>query len=73
MAPDLNALGIDEMTVDERLRLIDAIWATIPDPPPLTPAQEQELDRRLDEIDAGRATFIPYQQVKADFEARYGK
>lgn len=32
MAPNLHSLGIDRMTVEERLQLIDAIWETIPVP-----------------------------------------
>jgi len=33
MVPDLHSLGIDRLTVKERLQLIGDIWDTIPDPP----------------------------------------
>ncbi len=33
MVPDLHTLGIDRLTVKERLQLIGDIWDTIPDPP----------------------------------------
>lgn len=72
MSPDLKSLGIDQMTVDERLKLIDAIWNTFPEGPPLSPAHQLELDRRLDEIESGEAKLIPAEQVKAELEARYG-
>ena len=72
MAPDLSTMGIDRMSVDERLALISAVWSTIPSPQ-LTPAQQQELDRRLDEIDSGRAKLIPYEQVRQELDAEFGE
>ncbi len=33
MVPDVHSLGIDRLTVKERLQLIGDIWDTIPDPP----------------------------------------
>ena len=41
---------IVSLSVDERIRLVEAIWDSIasePDQPKLTEAQQQELERRL--------------------------
>jgi len=50
MAPTLQALGIDRMSVEDRIALATAIWESIaaePHPPLLTEVQRLELDRRL--------------------------
>lgn len=40
-------LNIDGLTVDERLKLVEALWASLsPGDIPLTPAQKREIDRR---------------------------
>ena len=56
MSPTLKELGIDRLSSEERLRLIEDIWET------LTPihqleipeAHREELDRRLAAADASR-------------------
>lgn len=52
MSAMLTALGVDKMTVEERLRLIGEIWDSIPNREeiPFTEAQKAELDRRLERI-----------------------
>jgi putative addiction module component (TIGR02574 family) len=52
--PTITSLGIDQLSVDERLRLIGDIWDTLT---PLTNVEipeshRNELDRRLAEADA---------------------
>ena len=59
--PDLNSL-----TVEERLRLIDELWESLsasPDQLPVTDTQREELDHRLDRIEAEGATGIPWSEV----------
>lgn len=73
MTVDLKALGIEQMSVEERLELMDAIWDSIPEIERLSPELRAELDRRLDEVEAGRATFIPYEEVRAKFDSQFGK
>jgi putative addiction module component (TIGR02574 family) len=73
MAHDLKALGIEQMSVEERLELIDAIWETIPEIERLSPELRAELDRRLDEVEAGRATLISHEEVRAKFDSQFGK
>ena len=48
------------MSVDDRLRLADAIWDSFgeTDTPPLTPTQRSELDRRMADHDADPSTAL---------------
>jgi putative addiction module component (TIGR02574 family) len=57
-----------QLPVDQRLRLIDELAATVPDdcPPGLSPEWLAEIQRRSDEIDAGLVTPVPWEQVRAD-------
>ena len=58
------AINIDELSADERLRLLERLWDSLSDEDvPLTPAQRAELDRRLDELDRDGPTGIPWEEV----------
>lgn len=73
MAPTLQSLGIDRMSVEDRIALATAIWDSIagePHPPLLTEAQRQELDRRLADHAANPDDVVPWEQVKAEALAR---
>ncbi len=59
----------------ERIELAEAIWESITNEghePPLTPAQAEELDRRLEEHRRNPQAGIPWEQVKAELEKKYG-
>jgi putative addiction module component (TIGR02574 family) len=74
MAPTLQALGIDRMSVEDRIALATAIWESIaaePHPPLLTEAQRLELDRRLADHAANPTDVVPWEQVKAEALARF--
>ena len=61
-----NAIDIEKLGVDERLQLIEELWESLSSNPskiPVTQAQKQELDRRLDAIDEGDDTGIPWMEV----------
>jgi putative addiction module component (TIGR02574 family) len=76
MASTIHSLGIDQLTRDERLALVQDIWNTIidePHPPLLDDAQRQELERRIAHADAAPDDFIPWEQVKAQAIARLRK
>ena len=48
------ALNIDDLSPEERLRLIEELWDSLNEKPesvPLTNAQREELDRRLDDLE----------------------
>lgn len=73
MSPALEALGIDRLSVSERLTLIGEIWDTLSDEieqQPLTEAQRQEIDRRLAAHRANPSAAIPWEQVEAEALAR---
>lgn len=76
MPVSMADLGIDRLSVQDRLRLVQDIWdsiaAEVP-PPLLTDPQRQELERRADEDDADPDGGIPWEDVKAQARARAGK
>ena len=68
MPVSLETLGIDRMTIEERLELVEAIWDSIAhsaDRPPLSDARRAELDRRLADHLANPADVVPWEEVKA--------
>jgi putative addiction module component (TIGR02574 family) len=74
MAPTLQALGIDRMSVEERIALATAIWDSIaaePHPPLLTEARRQELERRLADHAANPTDVVSWEQVKAEALIRF--
>lgn len=76
MGASLEALGIDKLDVEDRLALVEEIWASIvadAEVSPLTPEQREELDRRVADDDAYPNDVIPWSEVKASVRARFGK
>jgi putative addiction module component (TIGR02574 family) len=67
------ALNINDLTPDERLRLIEELWDSLSEPPgtvPLTKAQREELDRRLDDLERSGPEGIPWDQVLQKIRSR---
>lgn len=65
------ALDLTELTSEEKLALIDDIWASIDfQSLPLPPELEAELDRRLDRLEAEGPRGIPWEQVRAEMVSR---
>lgn len=63
-------LDIEKLSPDERLELLEELWDSLrkePSSVPLTRAQEEELDRRLDDLEAdiesGAPLGIPWEEV----------
>ena len=63
-------LDIERLSPDERLELMEQLWESLrkdPSSVPLTDAQREELDRRLDELEAdvqrGASLGIPWDEV----------
>ena len=76
MSPILTALGIDRLSVEERLTLVQEIWDSIADQvenAPLTEEQRQEIDRRLAAHRANPESAIPWERVEAEALARLNK
>ena len=75
MSPTLQALGIDRLSVGERIALVEEIWDSIAadaERSPLTEEQKQEVDRRLAAHRANPQAAIPWEQVEAEALARLG-
>jgi putative addiction module component (TIGR02574 family) len=74
MTAPLQTLGIDRMSVEDRIALATAIWDTIatePHPPFLTEVQRQELDRRRAEHSSRPEDVIPWENIKAEALTRF--
>ena len=64
----LPQLDIDRLTPDERIQLAEELWNSLhaaPGEVALTPAQEDELDRRLDAYREDRAPGEPWRDALA--------
>jgi putative addiction module component (TIGR02574 family) len=68
---DMDA--IRGLSVEERLALVEEIWASISDEPeavPITERQLAEARRRLAEHDIDPSTAIPWDQAEADLRKK---
>lgn len=76
MNASVKSLGIDRLSVDERLTLVEEIWDSIAADSgavPLTDAQRVELEKRIAEDDVHPHDVTPWDQVKASTLARLRK
>lgn len=67
MSATVKALGIDRLTREERLALVQEIWDSIAaeqQQPLLSESQHRELARWVAEDDAAPDDVIPWEQVK---------
>jgi len=61
------AVSFDHLTAEERLELLERLWDSLVDTPeriPLTDAQKEELDRRLDDFERDPSIGIPWDEVR---------
>jgi putative addiction module component (TIGR02574 family) len=72
--PDVN---IDVLSAEERLDLLERVWASLSRTPadvPVTPEQRAELDRRSGELDqdlaSGRSLGVPWDEVMRQLRSR---
>jgi putative addiction module component (TIGR02574 family) len=69
----MKDLGIDRLSVEERLALVQEIWDSVVadvERAPLTDAQSQELERRLADSLARPDAVTAWEEVKARALAR---
>lgn len=70
---DIEAEAL-QLPPEERGRLIDRLMQSLEPEPEDTPeniakAWDEEIARRIDEMDAGLTESIPYEQVRAELRA----
>lgn len=73
---DIEAQAL-QLPLEERARLADRLMRSLEPEPQDTPeniaiAWEVEIARRIEEMDAGRTEYIPYEQVRAELRALIG-
>jgi len=76
MPPTLATLGIDRLSVDDRIALVGAIWDSVADEiekAPVTEAQRKELERRLADSHAHPDAVTPWETIKARALERAGQ
>jgi putative addiction module component (TIGR02574 family) len=76
MTISLNDLGIDRLSIEDRLTLAQQIWDSVAadlEAQPLTAAQRAELERRAAAADANPAEGVPWEVVRAKARARWGR
>lgn len=76
MGVSVKTLGIDRLNVEERLALVEEIWATICADAkafPLTEEQRAELDRRVAEDDEFPDDVLPWDEIKAAARSRLAR
>ena len=69
----MGAIDIAALSSEERLRLLEELWDSLsatPEAIPLTTAQREELDRRLDELDRDGPSGIPWDDVLRQIRSR---
>jgi len=71
----LPQFDIDGLSPDERIQLAEELWNSLHAKPgeiPLTPAQEDELDRRLQAYREDREPGEPWREALAGIGKRAG-
>jgi len=69
----MKDLGIDRLSVAERIALVQEIWDSIRDNPPPVPLNEdlkRTLDRRLADLDANPHDVLTWEEIQARVRGR---
>ncbi len=76
MAPTLEDLGLDRLSVEDRLAVAEALWDSVAreaEESPLSAPQRAELQRRLDDSIARPDAVTPWEVVRERALARARK
>jgi putative addiction module component (TIGR02574 family) len=74
MGHALQTLGIDNMSVNERIALVQEIWDSVAVEAGLMPptmAERAELDRRIAEDEAAPGNVAAWESIKAEARSRW--
>jgi len=64
-------IDIDKLTPAERLELIGELWDSLEsEDVPLSPAQQAELERRLETLEEDKKHAVSWETLKAELDAR---
>ena len=69
----MASIDVASLSFEERLRLLDELWESLsatPEAIPMTSAQREELDRRLNELDREGPVGIPWDEVLGRIRGR---
>jgi len=69
----VRPVDIASLSTEERLRLLEDLWESLraaPERIPLTDAQREELNPRLDDLDLEGPTGIPWEEVFSNIRNR---
>jgi putative addiction module component (TIGR02574 family) len=72
----VQSLGIDRLSREDRIRLVQDIWDTIKDEPTtttFTDEQRRELERRVAKHKANPDDVLPWEQILAETLAELKK
>jgi putative addiction module component (TIGR02574 family) len=71
MSPTIHDLGIDQLSAEDRLRLIGEIWDSLSrkEQDGIVGFHREELDRRLAEADANPAAGRPWEEVRTQLRS----
>ncbi|MBA2271799.1 MAG: addiction module protein [Chthoniobacterales bacterium] len=64
----VSVADVLELSISERIQLVEDIWdsiATVPQSVALTPAQREELDRRLEDYRQHPDEGSPWEEVRS--------
>ncbi len=73
MAATMKSLGIDRLSVADRIALVQEIWDSIaasPEEVPLTEAQKQEFDRRLADLEGNPNNVLTWDEIKTRVQGK---
>ena len=70
MSVSIKSLGIERLSVAERLVLVEELWDSIAEATPVTDAQRAELDRRFADHAANPDDVVSLEEVHSSITER---
>ena len=75
MSTSMSDLGLDRLSIAERILLVEELWDSIASSPEaftLTDAHRQDLERRLEKYRDDPKAGSPWEEVKARLQGKTG-